>query len=134
MTHSKTHVYILTAVAIAGSLLYFYLDPSYNKLFPPCPFYSITGLFCPGCGSQRAFHDLLHGNIAASAGHNLLFVAALPVVGYSAIAVVNNVFRKRKMHQPLFYSQRFTIGVLVVVLLFAILRNVPFGMFEWMRP
>src|SRR5688572_26415576 len=63
MIRSKQHVLVLLSVAIVGSLLYFYVNPSTSVLFPRCLFFSITSLHCPGCGSQRAIHELLHGNI-----------------------------------------------------------------------
>ena len=39
--------------------LYFFINPS-TAFFPKCPIYSTTGIYCPGCGSQRALHDFLH--------------------------------------------------------------------------
>ena len=41
-----------------------------------CPFYELTGLYCPGCGSGRAARALLRGDLGACLGHNLL---ALPL-------------------------------------------------------
>lgn len=31
-----------------------------------CPVRAFTGGFCPGCGSTRAVHELLHGDLAGS--------------------------------------------------------------------
>src|SRR5690606_32381537 len=31
-----------------------------------CPVHGVTGGFCPGCGSTRAVHELLHGDVAGS--------------------------------------------------------------------
>lgn len=133
MITAKNQVFLIITVAIFGSLLYFFYDPSFS-FFPPCPFFTITGLYCPGCGAQRAFHDLLHGNLLSSASHNLLFVAALPLVGYSAFVTTNNIFRSKKMQQRIFYAPRFSLVVLVVVLVFAVLRNIPILPFLWLAP
>lgn len=134
MTLGKNHIYLLAAVAIPGSLLYFYFDPSYNKYFPPCPFFTLTGFFCPGCGSQRAFHDLLHGNILAAADHNLMFVLALPLIVFSAIVLVNNLFRGKKLKQALVYNAAFAKGVLVFILVFWLFRNIPLAPFNVLAP
>src|SRR5215210_1294373 len=99
MIQTRNHVLIFITVAILGSLLYFYFDPSYSHIFPSCPFYTITGLLCPGCGSQRAFHALLHGDIAGAAHKNMLFVLFLPLIIFSLIVTLNNIFRKTKLEQ-----------------------------------
>lgn len=61
-------------------VLLYQFDPE-NGGFPACLFRSITGLLCPGCGSQRALHDLLHGHIAEAFSHNALMVLTLPLLG-----------------------------------------------------
>lgn len=56
--------------------------------FPKCPFLLLTGLKCPGCGSQRVVHALLHGDLAAAWGYNALLVAALPVIAAMVVALL----------------------------------------------
>ena len=134
MVKSKDQVYIIFTVAVIGSLLYFYFDPSFNEFFPSCPFHTFTGLYCPGCGSQRAFHALLNGDITLALGYNMLFVLFLPFMLYSAGVTVNNIFRKQKIRQQIFRSQSFTLATLAVVLLFWILRNIQIAPFAWLAP
>lgn len=40
----------------------------------------MTGLQCPGCGSQRAIHALLHGDIISAWRFNALLVISIPVL------------------------------------------------------
>ncbi|WP_423346907.1 DUF2752 domain-containing protein [Larkinella sp. VNQ87] len=40
----------------------------------------LTGLQCPGCGSQRCLHQLMHGHLAQAYGYNPLLVLSLPYV------------------------------------------------------
>lgn len=134
MTLQKNHIFLISAVAVPGSLLYFYFDPAYHQYFPPCPFFAITGFFCPGCGSQRAFHDLLHGNIIAAADHNLMFVLALPLIAYSAVVLMNNLFRGKNLKQALVYNTAFAKGVLVFVVAFWVFRNIPVPPFNMLAP
>jgi hypothetical protein len=134
MVKSKDQVYIIFTVAVIGSLLYFYFDPSFHEFFPSCPFHTFTGLYCPGCGSQRAFHALLNGDITLALGYNMLFVLFLPFMLYSAGVTVNNIFRKQKIRQQIFRSQSFTFATLAVVLLFWILRNIQLAPFAWLAP
>lgn len=37
-----------------------------------CPFQSVTGLLCPGCGSLRALHDLFNARFSEAFHHNAL--------------------------------------------------------------
>jgi hypothetical protein len=35
--------------AAAASTVLFAFDPSRAEFYPPCPFHTLTGLYCPGC-------------------------------------------------------------------------------------
>ena len=63
------------------SALLFLFEPGRTRLFPPCPFRLSTGLYCPGCGTMRAIHHLLDGNIVGAMSMNPLMVLALPALG-----------------------------------------------------
>jgi len=54
-------------------------DPATSPIFPPCPWRAATGWLCPGCGSARALHALLHGSVTDALRLNGLAVAALLV-------------------------------------------------------
>ena len=66
----------VAAVVVAGVVIYSTFDPSASRWFPRCPFLMLTGLKCPGCGTQRAIHALLHGDVLSA----LRFNALLPVI------------------------------------------------------
>jgi len=79
----ETKIWRVFAVAmvLVGFTLLFCFDPARAGIFPPCPLHYVTGLYCPGCGSLRAIHQLLHGNIARAFALNPLMVASLPLMG-----------------------------------------------------
>src|SRR6059036_265584 len=83
---------ILLAVLAAGVLFCF--DPSHYPFYPLCFFHKATGLLCPGCGSLRALHQLLHGNLAVAFRFNALLVLSLPLAAWlsvrMALAVLTN--------------------------------------------
>lgn len=60
--------------------LYALVDPG-AALFPRCPLKALTGFDCPGCGSQRAFHAILRGDIAGAWRYNAALFFAVPVIG-----------------------------------------------------
>lgn len=113
---------VMAAVLFAITFLcvYFWFDPS-TSLFPRCPFLSLTGYLCPGCGSQRALHALLHGDVVAAWHFNALMVLFIPLV---MILVLAEFCRKK---HPLFYmkvNSRYNIWAVVSVILgWWILRN-----------
>lgn len=93
----KKGIWIILLVLLAGGIYYFF-NPSSSALFPKCPFLVTTGLKCPGCGSQRAIHSLLHLDVAEAMKYNLLLVFSLPIVTLLLYAELN-----RKRH-PAFYA------------------------------
>lgn len=104
----------LTALAIA--------DPATNPLFPPCPWRAVTGWLCPGCGSARAIHALMHGHVGAALYANPLAVAAVPLAAADLVrrlrgdeGVVTCHIRPVCIH-----------ALAVAIVLFGVLRNVSF--------
>lgn len=69
---------ILWAAGAIALTALFLFDPERTDVFPKCPFLSLTGWKCPGCGSQRAVHALLHGQIPEAFGFNALLVLSIP--------------------------------------------------------
>jgi len=63
----------------AGTYLFLF-DPAKGTFYPPCPFLMITGLQCPGCGTARSLHQLLHGHLVIAFELNPLVVTLLPVL------------------------------------------------------
>jgi hypothetical protein len=68
--------WIVAAAAVAVVVGLF--DPARWEFYPRCPLYAWTGWLCPGCGSLRALHELLHGRVASAWGQNPLVVLAVP--------------------------------------------------------
>lgn len=65
-----------TAAVVATAAI----APGVTRYGPPCPFHSMTGLDCPGCGATRALVALIRGDVAAAVGHNAFMVASLPLL------------------------------------------------------
>jgi len=124
---------VITAVTIL-SLLYFFYPATSFDFYPNCIFNSLTGLYCPGCGSQRAVSALLHARLDKAIDYNLLMVLSTPLILYSAVAFTWNIFSKKKLTQKLFYSPVFIRVFLSAVILFAVLRNIPVYPFSWLAP
>ena len=132
--HPKLQILIIGIAVIFLSLLYFFYPAGYGSLHPDCLFHSFTGYFCPGCGAQRAASAILHGKLLKAADLNILFVCSLPLIGWSAFVFTWNSFKAAKLTQRIFYSPFFVKTVLSLVLVFWLLRNLPFYPFSWLAP
>ncbi|MEO8053801.1 MAG: DUF2752 domain-containing protein [Acidobacteriota bacterium] len=75
---SRRNLLILGTAALAAAVLFFF-DPATTGFYPPCLFKSVLGTQCPGCGSLRAGHQLLHGNIQQAWALNKPLLIALPL-------------------------------------------------------
>lgn len=73
----RRRVGILAGVFLLAVLFVF--DPATAGFYPPCLFRTFLGMQCPGCGSLRAAHQLLHGNLAAAWALNKPLLIALPL-------------------------------------------------------
>ncbi|WP_186991081.1 DUF2752 domain-containing protein [Constantimarinum furrinae] len=125
-----TNKYIKPALLLlilgGGFVFYFLFNPADHSFFLPCPFKLITGYDCPGCGSQRAIHQLLHGNIVAAFHLNPLLILSLPLIFYGLGIHLWNYFSERKLTAWLFYSNLFIYIYFGLVVIFWILRNLSF--------
>ena len=77
---------LMATLAVFGGAILFCFDPGGYSFFPVCLFHQTTGLLCPGCGSLRALHQLLHGHLLIAFHFNPLLLLALPVAGWYATA------------------------------------------------
>ncbi len=118
---------------IGLAFFYFMVNPSGVDYLPKCPLYTTTGIYCPGCGSQRATHDLLHLNFKGVMRHNLLYLLALIFLGYHAVIRIANKFLN-KHWKSLLNHPKTPLVVLVIIILFWILRNLAFAPFNWLAP
>lgn len=116
-----------TAGAVAGSFLVVrLLDPHRPGHYPVCPSWALFGVYCPLCGGLRAANDLTHGDVAAAASSNVLVVSLLPLA-----LVLWLRWARARYHgsdRPLLALTTRQVAVVGIVLLaFAVVRNLPWG-------
>ena len=121
--------WLLAAVALGGMVvLLSAFDPNAaDSWLPPCPFHALTGLYCPGCGTTRALHALLHFDWPKALSMNPLAVIAIPLLPLLCL----HQLRPRMVLTRWMADAR---AWLVVVLVFAVLRNLPWTPFNWLAP
>jgi hypothetical protein len=118
-------IILVVAVLMLFALIYYAIDPSTSSMMPRCPFLEFTGYKCPGCGSQRAFHALLHGNVAEAFRYNAMLMIAVPWIALCLYA------ESRRTRNPRLYARLnaplLILLFLAMVLIWWLLRNI----FNW---
>ena len=122
----------IAALAGAG-LLYFY-NPHILHYPLPCVFYSLTGFYCPGCGAGRAGYSLLHGRFLDAFCYNPVMTVLLPLLALYVAARAIDWAITGGDHIDQKISVKFVAGILIFVLLFGIVRNIPVYPFNLLVP
>ena len=126
------NVGIIVGVICLG-IFYFWIDPNEVNFIPKCPFYSVTGFYCPGCGSQRATHQLLNFNIFSVFQQNILYLLSLLILGYHLIVTGINTILKKHIYNYI-YHPKTPLVILGFIIIFWILRNIPCFPFNLLAP
>ncbi|MDF7819742.1 DUF2752 domain-containing protein [Runella sp. MFBS21] len=109
----------LTVTALSITVFYFYYNPAISHFGPPCLVHKTTGLYCWGCGGQRALHALLHGHLRQALHFNLLISLVIPIL---SIVFVSEIFDIPNLRRLLWH--RYTVTFVgIVVSVFTIVRN-----------
>jgi hypothetical protein len=111
-------------LAIVGLGFLYLFNPASTSFYPTCPFFWATGCYCPGCGTLRALHQLMRGHLLAAFGLNPLMVLSLPFLGYSALSQARLAILGSPL-KSVFIGPRLIWGLLVLILAYWVLRNVP---------
>lgn len=106
-----------------------------DSAFLPCLFLKFTGLYCPGCGTTRALHAAVHGDMAGVLAMNPLLpllAVLLPMMLLHGAG--------RRMPLPASLSKPIMdvlLGGRFWLLLIGgywVLRNLPWAPFSWLAP
>ena len=108
--------FVITALI----LLYYLIDPSNSSFGPPCLLKAVTGWSCWGCGGQRAFHQLLHGNFQQAFHLNALVFPVVLLLGYVLFAE----FSQKQLSYKWLYRNDVRISTAIIVLGFTVFRNI----------
>lgn len=70
----------IAIVGIVGCAILYNHHPAEVSWIPKCPFYDLTGYKCPGCGTLRGVHHLLHLRFSAAWDMNPLMIVMMPLI------------------------------------------------------
>lgn len=114
---------LVGVTGLVACALVYSVDPSQPGHYPPCPTKVLTGLDCPFCGSLRATHELMHGNLLGAADLNVTVYVVLP-----AIVLAFLLWTRRRLCGQA-WSPQFprwaTVSAVMLLLVFTVVRNLP---------
>ena len=105
--------------AAAGAWVLYTFPPAAYAFYPRCPFRLVTGMLCPGCGTTRALHQLLHGNVGAAFRLNPMIFVLMAV----ALCAVPSIVRGR--YPGFLMKPWFAWSAFFVLTGYWIVRNTP---------
>jgi hypothetical protein len=111
---------VVAAFAYVGAV-----DPNEPGHYPVCPLFRLTGILCPGCGGLRSAHAFAHGDLVTALGANAVAVAGYVLFAVAMVFWLVGAVRGvsvRLTARPVWW---WSAGV--VLALFSIVRNLPFG-------
>lgn len=124
----------LAGIILIGAGMFLYrFNPAEHAFYPVCFFHEWTGWHCPGCGASRALYSLVHGRCLAALRFNPLFVLLLPWLAWAAGRRVI-AYSLGRAWAPVRMPAAVVTGLVVTVLLFGVLRNLPWRPFIWLAP
>ena len=125
-------VVVVSCLALLGFAVLHLFAPEEHGFYPKCGLYTLTGLHCPGCGSLRALHHLSHGEVLAALDSNAVLTLGLIV---SLVWGLARWWRGRLFPwQRALTGGRGVVVGMVLVVLFGVLRNLPWFPFVVLAP
>lgn len=119
----RQKIYIAIPLIAAVLLFYAFVNPSETWWTPKCIVHWITGFDCPGCGSQRALHCLLTGDLGGAFGYNAFLVILLPII---LLMGISELWPQRFEKFNRMLAHPVVIGLFVAATVFwTVWRNIP---------
>lgn len=108
---------------------YYFLNSKFG-LSISCPIHSLTGLHCPGCGLTRSIFSIIKLDFKSAFMYNQLVFCLLPF--FLTYYSINGYYYIKGSDKKIRIPTWLSISILIIVLAFGILRNIPY--FDFLRP
>lgn len=122
-TETVKRLGVVALLAMAAALVLVVAQPLGWPVFPRCALHALTGWHCPGCGTVRALDSLAHGHVLEAIRLNPVTLLLLPLVGWLWAAGRLDSARPGWIWT-----------LLTVLIVFGVLRNVPYYPFTALVP
>lgn len=132
--HRLAPVAVGGALAAAASVVAMNDPAAPGSHFPGCVFRSATGLWCPGCGLTRGFHQLLTGHPLAALGENLFVPLVLVAIVGTWWSWTRTTWGRPPLRMPTWAPRAIAVVLPTALVLYGVLRNIPRTPFTALAP
>ena len=129
LTSGCRKIELIKAVSLSSALLliplFLRFAPSWaERFYPVCVLTKITGLYCPGCGTMRAFRSLAAFDFESAFLYNpFLFLIVIPLFIYMSVIYMMRAISGKQI-PSLLSSHRVALSVLALIIGIFIFRNI----------
>ena len=109
-------------------------SPFTGKFAIPCITRELFKVYCPGCGATRATYELLHGDLWLAFRYNPLLIVGIPFIIFLLLLLIGISINDKPILSESLLSPTLVRVVLVVIISFWILRNIPLFPFTLLAP
>lgn len=119
--------------ATAGVVARF--DPAAaGSKFPACQFRAATGLWCPGCGLTRGFHQLFNGHLFSALSYNLFLPLVFVAIMGAWWSWLRTSWGKPGIRWPKATVRLTAVWLPIALVAYGVARNIPAAPFRSLAP
>jgi len=122
-------------IALGAAAVVARFDPAAaGSRFPACQFRAVTGLWCPGCGLTRGFHQLFTGHPISAVQYNVFVPLVLVAVALLWWSWMQASWGRQRVPLPAWVRRALAFYLPIAVVAYGVLRNVPAAPFSSLAP
>lgn len=124
---------LLAAALVVAAWVLWRHSPESPLLPIACPSHALTGLHCPGCGTMRGLHAILHGRILAGIASNPFAAVVVPWIGAEVLSDIRRSFTGRGFAVPRIPQPALRLLPWLLIA-YTVARNLPWAPFTALAP
>ena len=126
-------IFVYFFFSFAVIILYNFNPAESSNIYPPSLTRELGGFYCAGCGTLRASHQLLHGNLQAAMRFNPLLILSIPYLTYWIAPYFLKYFYNIQPY-TIKHQNIQIIATIIVVIIYTLLRNTSYSFLLWLVP
>jgi|GEM_PF-696192 len=119
---AKIILSLLPLFFLVPFMLYLNLSGN-NSIHIPCPLFKLAGIACPGCGATRCVCAILTFRFKDAYKYNL---AIFILFFFLSLVYFYNLYKVIRYNKRVIFNYKIVCLIGVFIILFAIIRNMPF--------